>query len=342
MHELWLHIGTHKTGTTSIQRFCAAHRDELRRAGVFYPSTGIGAFPDHYAHHRVAHAIAGRDAEFDASHAREFFDRVRSEMVDGERCLISAEPMYRHVLGTGDDDAERDDPAGFDAYVDQVRECIGEFDVTVIVMLRRQDLFLESLYAEHILSTGYTRGVEAFATDRGALLDYEQRLATWSKRFDDQLSIRVFEPAHFDGPIERLFVEWLGVEWSDDFRVGARRNVTMPRALIEFKRMMNFHGQGSAVNTTYRRWLEWFAASDAVKHLPDLGRYYLQPADRTRIMAEYESGNRRLAERYLGQARLFRDSIDEDLRRYVDRPRLTDREYRKLSRLLFRQIAAGE
>jgi len=35
---MYLHIGIHKTGTTSIQMALHAHRDELLNAGVLYPS----------------------------------------------------------------------------------------------------------------------------------------------------------------------------------------------------------------------------------------------------------------------------------------------------------------
>lgn len=37
--KLWLHIGTPKTGTTSLQQWSAAHRDDLARHGVLYPTS---------------------------------------------------------------------------------------------------------------------------------------------------------------------------------------------------------------------------------------------------------------------------------------------------------------
>ena len=35
--ELYLHIGTEKTGTTTIQSFLAANRDLLKRNRILYP-----------------------------------------------------------------------------------------------------------------------------------------------------------------------------------------------------------------------------------------------------------------------------------------------------------------
>ncbi|MEA1052920.1 hypothetical protein U5801_24380 [Lamprobacter modestohalophilus] len=43
MSRIVLHIGLHKTGTTSLQAFCAEHRNALRSAGVCYPDLGTDA-----------------------------------------------------------------------------------------------------------------------------------------------------------------------------------------------------------------------------------------------------------------------------------------------------------
>lgn len=48
---LILHVGFHKSGTSALQESFAAQRDELRAAGVLYPSIG------RKAHHRIAWAL---------------------------------------------------------------------------------------------------------------------------------------------------------------------------------------------------------------------------------------------------------------------------------------------
>ena len=48
---LILHVGFHKSGTSALQESFAAQRDELRAAGVLYPSI------DRKAHHRIAWAL---------------------------------------------------------------------------------------------------------------------------------------------------------------------------------------------------------------------------------------------------------------------------------------------
>ena len=37
MKTCYLHIGFHKTATTTFQQICGGNRDELKKAGIFYP-----------------------------------------------------------------------------------------------------------------------------------------------------------------------------------------------------------------------------------------------------------------------------------------------------------------
>ena len=41
--RLILHIGTHKTGTSSLQLFCRNNRKALLEHGIFYPKTSHNA-----------------------------------------------------------------------------------------------------------------------------------------------------------------------------------------------------------------------------------------------------------------------------------------------------------
>lgn len=57
MAKLWLHIGSHKTGTTSTQKTLSGSRDVLQEAGLVYPWNKLwfdedpGTKPRGYAHH---------------------------------------------------------------------------------------------------------------------------------------------------------------------------------------------------------------------------------------------------------------------------------------------------
>lgn len=337
MPELVIHVGTHKTGTTSVQRFFSRNRAKLRDAGIWYPSPSVAGLPDHYAHHRIAHAVGGTDAELGFDDAVTFFDTLRSKARDGEKIFLSAEPLYRHVIV----DEDSRDSDRYLNFAQRFRQAVGDFDITLMFMFRRQDLFAESLYAEHVMSSGYTHPIEKFLNERAPLFDYSERLGVWSRAFPDAaIAVDLFEPKKFEHPIERKFVEWIGGMWSDEYEQGAARNVTLPRTLVEFKRQINTTGQGTAVNATFRGWLEQLAQMPAAESFPDLGKYYLQPDARLALLDEHVEGNGSIAQRYFDRDELFTESVLDDLRKYGRTPGLNPQEYRKISKLLFRMIAS--
>jgi len=87
-----LHIGMHKTGTTSIQKFLAAHRDALLAAGIDYPFTGRtnddGSF--HYQHYQLANFIGGKSVEV----PQNFNDE--GAISEAPVCILSSETFYNH------------------------------------------------------------------------------------------------------------------------------------------------------------------------------------------------------------------------------------------------------
>lgn len=343
MQKLLLHIGTHKTGTTSIQRFLSSNRAALRGQGLWYPGVHLGGhFRRHYAHHRVAHAIAGEGNEGTRDDAKRFFDAVRKGARPEETVLISAEPLYRHVLPLDAGATERRLMRGGEVegdplpYIRAVREVIGEFDVTVMVMLRRQDLFIESLYSEQIMSRDYVDDVNQFLAERMWLADYESRLADWASVFgEDRIQVRVFEPKLLGMPLERYFIEWCGASWDEKLSLGSdNKNVTVPRDLVEYKRVLNARWDRVA-NATTRRWLEELAAA-APQRLSSLGKYYLAPAVRADLMARFAESNRRIAERYCGRTDLFRDN---ELPEYPKPATLTEQKFIDITRMLVNRLA---
>jgi hypothetical protein len=336
---LFLHIGTHRTGTTSIQWFCDANRRALAKAGIYYPSFAIGRYHSHYAHHALAHATAGDSSQMDLRDVTRFLSLVRRRMGRGRACLISAEPYYRHRLPAADG------RPSFGRYIDRVAETFADFDVTVLVMVRRQDLFLESLYAEHVMATDYTSTIGDFAASHHGVLDYRGRLEAWSQAFGRQrVRVLPYEPSLLDRPLERAFLEWLGIEWSEAFHIDAdRRNVRLTRACVEFKRMANAAGEfDPEANTVLRGWIEDLGGDDAGVGIPDLGEYYLAPADRLELMADFADDNRLVANEYLGREELFTRGIEADIENYSGDLRLSDADRLAMAHLLLHRLSKRE
>lgn len=164
--RLLVHAGLHKTGTTAIQEYLAPLASALRARGVLYPAAGRpgGAL---VGHHNIAWQLAG-DRRFRARHGD--LDAVAGEIADFDGdAVVSSEdfetalceprrllPLLRHAA-------------------------LAEHDVTVLVYLRDQASYLESLFFEmlhHGLAEEPARLCET------VLRHGELRHADWSFLFD--------------------------------------------------------------------------------------------------------------------------------------------------------------
>jgi hypothetical protein len=130
----YVHVGTHKTGTTSIQALLAMNDDAFREAGVFIPQTGRIA-PESAGHHNIAWELVGYPQFKPAFGSLETLLREVAAENAPTVCLSSEEFEYSHV------DA---------AALQHLRDgflAIG-YQPKIIVYLRPQCDYLESLYAE--------------------------------------------------------------------------------------------------------------------------------------------------------------------------------------------------
>jgi hypothetical protein len=158
--RLVLHAGTHKTGTTSIQKALFDNTSWLRQRGLVYPH-GTGVYPKpRLAHHHFVRAFTGISAE-DHALATRFLDRARAEIKRPEDTLvISAEPIYRHIEGYDDWQhfADPDYWVRRNGYLHRLAEALGDFDVTVLLFFRRRSSFARSLYCEIACKKRHWRG----------------------------------------------------------------------------------------------------------------------------------------------------------------------------------------
>ena len=122
MRALYLHIGLHKTGTNSLQRFLLENRSLLLEAGL---SLGRYQDPVSGTHHPI---LAALENEPEA-----VFDRIAE--APGARLLISAEDLSWKIRPSESAAAIRG-------------AALRHFDPHVVIFLRRQDFLKESVYAE--------------------------------------------------------------------------------------------------------------------------------------------------------------------------------------------------
>lgn len=181
MNTLWLHVGTSKTGSTSIQYYLKTYREDIKQLGVSYPllekldnkylgcDNGIGLVND----------ILLDDASKIERWERNI-DTIRKEL-EKRDVIISGESIWH--LGA--------------EFVKKLRETFDK--IKVIVYLRRQDLWLESLYTQKIKRVGVKTSVDKMISDaiknpEKEGYNYLQRLESYADIIGiDNIIVRPFE-----------------------------------------------------------------------------------------------------------------------------------------------------
>lgn len=171
--KLFIHIGPHKTGTSSLQRFLFSNRRVLLKRGVIYPTSHLAG---RHAHHRIAFSVLGKVDPDD--------QRVPSR--DAE-----IEPVLDEIRSSGADTAILSSEAFFAIGVEGIEFLLStfrEFSPAVVFYARRQDEAYVSTYTQVSKSfrNGYIKPIHTYL-DRpdqmGSDLDIYDHAARWSRIF---------------------------------------------------------------------------------------------------------------------------------------------------------------
>ncbi|MDW7773249.1 MAG: hypothetical protein SCH71_10205 [Desulfobulbaceae bacterium] len=297
--RLFLHIGTRKTGSSLIQNFCQLNKDKLLEQGYFYPdNNNFGERKGKSAGHWRLHKIfEGRDNYTLENYLPSSFPGrnvvLSNEALTSEQCDIFNMPeKVRNFLS-------------------------GKFQIIVIVYLRRQDLYVGSLYNEGIIS-GNHKAIwafdEFFERNRLPELDYYALLKSWIKVFGkENIRIRPFEKGQFhEGELIRDFLHCMDLKWQNDYVVPdeTSKNSSPDIILIEALRLIN--RIPLQLRPMYKNFMDnvfdelVFEGKYGVKSKQSL----IPPAKRLEILKKYSSGNAQAAREFLERkdGKLFYDA----------------------------------
>jgi hypothetical protein len=131
-----VHIGTHRTATTSLQRTFSRHSEDLESHHCIYPRAGRPPEAP-YGHHNIAWELSG-DRRFrpGPGSIADLLAEIRDSCHD---VLLSSEDFHCSVF----------DADGFEAFVRLLRA--NQLAVRVVVYLRNQVDYVQSLYPTLLL-----------------------------------------------------------------------------------------------------------------------------------------------------------------------------------------------
>ncbi len=217
MKRLFLHIGRHKCGTTSIQKTLYRNREKLLESGYYYPATGIRVA----AHHEIAEALGGKNPSATEEVRAELYQSLKDEArrTNCRNIVISSEQF------------QSCNPAAVAAF-------FRDFDVVPVCYLREQAAYLRSSYLQKVHATSYTGSIEKFYQE-GFSTDYKVFLEKWKAVFKQDFLIRLFDRDSLtDGDaVTDFLVAILGLTRDDieNLQLLSDENPSLSREMLAFK-----------------------------------------------------------------------------------------------------------
>jgi hypothetical protein len=276
MKTIYFHIGTPKTGTTSLQWSLLNSRKKLEAAGVLFPSSGLSTNPNQFAHHQLFEATKNRD--------KSLWRDVIAEIKNSKQSVAVISSENFSLL-------KKEDIAFIRSHIKSHIKC------KLVVYLREQCEYLESLYNQAVKTGLEKRDRLEFmkyfiVSGRG---NYHALIKSWETLIEPtDLIVRPYRRKNFQGgDILTDFAITLGLDSDILNRGNSELNPSINSIYIEVLRKINHYVTDiEKKNAHVIGWL--------LKHMtPDEKNYVVySQTHRAIIKSHYKNSNARLIKKY--------------------------------------------
>lgn len=315
MKTLYLHIGTPKTATSSIQKFLTDNSENLEKKGYCFPPSQY-TYPKvnprrngHFLIAKVRDENGKKDVEKEQWYWDEGMKQLREKFEKFDQVILSDESIWyclsyrkKSVLRDLQKEAQKD-----------------HFQIKVIVYLRRQDDFLLSRWNQFIKQN--MSYVAKLTCDEYFNEGYkkEEKLFEYDRKLDEiaevigkeNLIVRRFEPKVWNnGSIIYDFMHEIGLDANDGFcPLEETVNLRIGKNETEMKRLINLNPDFSPKEIAYMGNFLKDISKDDQEKVPTA---MLSKEEVQQFLAKYEAGNKRVEEEYIGDGKpLFSDTVKD-------------------------------
>ena len=286
--QVVLHVGTWKTGTKALQKFFALNRQELERQGIQYPLTAGAPYMEggnRTYQNRVA-TSGGADRR---QRLKALADEVHASTCD--TCLVSHENICN---------LPQSELLEFVA-------CLSGCEFKIVLYLRRQDSYAESLYNQHVKAGATFPGTfaEHFARYRERY-DYRGMVLKLAAVFGAQsILVRPYEKQQFYGG--NIFADFMhhafDLELAGRYALPARdQNARLDLDALEFKRIINrLDGPKEHKRQIGKQLIRYCETVDPRIREAFQAHGLLSPQQRMQLLQSFAEGNAWIAREYLGR-----------------------------------------
>jgi len=278
--QLYIHIGTGKTGTTALQEFFVINDKLLEEK---FALKYISNYRIDNAHHGLC--INGFKGEKNLINFR--LNDLHKEILksDYKYFLISSE----NFPGVSEEEIK-------DIYYKILSK---DIDIHVIVYLRRQDEYLESWYAQVVKADtkNINLNIHNLYKDlnKSKILNFYYLIEKWNKIISkDNIHVKVYEKQQFyKGNIFNDFMRIFKIEDLEEFEFPKKDpNPSLTRDQILLIRAFVNAGLENFLDNVIKKPFSFKSNSS---------KYFLSPKERTELVLEYENINKQVAQKYLNR-----------------------------------------
>lgn len=314
MKTLYVHIGTPKTGTSSIQEFMTENREVLEKHGYCYPELlrrdpGTSMKRNgHFLVHEVRKENGKRDAALEKEIRLEGMQQVAECFKRVDNVVLSDEAIWRRLSGN----AHRNLYTNMKAEADR-----RGYLIKIIVYLRRQDDYLISHWnqaVKHRIRSTQTADERIWhvVNNEPNTVKYATRLDSMAKVFGkENLIVRRFDPsAWVNGDIIDDFMYCIGLSVTDEYHPLEKRvNTGLQGNIIEIKRIINKDKDFTQEEVFYLEDILRPLSNEAGKRYPSS---MLSQDEIRKLLDIFKEENDRVAEEYIQDGKpLFSDKIKD-------------------------------
>lgn len=203
--KLILHIGSHKTGTTTIQTYCHSVKNKLATQKIHYPS--LDGLETAYQHSDLASYIQDKNA----TKLQKILSQVKADALVNkcETILLSGE-RFCHLT---------------DEEVDFLKEHLKNFDVEVIFYIRNVYDYVISALCQRM------KDVQTLITPKNPLngiqnsLDYKNIIIRWEKAFTRR-NLHVFSYDQEKAHLVEHFIQTIGATMPKPHTPKSNQNIS--------------------------------------------------------------------------------------------------------------------
>lgn len=293
MNKLFLHIGTHKTGTSYIQKILNSKKNELSKENIIY----LQQFPESFNLMCINHIDEKIIGE-----CKKYLSTLIEPSFKNSSYVMSFEGFSGDLL-QGYKNAS--------IIAETLKQILEDFDVYIIVYLRRQDTFYESAYTQ-LIQQGESYCFEDFIKRYdSSSFNWYLLLSSYADYFGkNKLIVKIYDKENITSSnLIKSFAEIIESKTLMNSDSEEKSNIGYDRASLEMARICNPY-----LDKNGRRLMRNILQSSGAR-VPFQQYNYLTTSKRKSLLDQYKNSNELVRCNYFGGGteNLFSENICQSI-----------------------------